>query len=63
MPLVFVEIGPDPGLGWLVLLLLAFLLIVIVVGARVGPAVLAGGAPGALREAEPPAPVSDQHMG
>lgn len=41
---------PDPSLAWVLFLLLAFLLVIIAVGAMVRPGILNGRAPGALPE-------------
>lgn len=44
------ETGPDPMLAWLVYLVLAFLVLVIVVGALAGSKVFSNRAPSALRD-------------
>ena len=54
---------PDRGLAWLIYLLLAFLLIIIAVGALVGSRVFDGRAPGALRDAESTAPAPEESSG
>ncbi len=60
---IYVLASPDGGLAWLIYALLAFLLIIIVVGALVGSKVFDGRAPGALRDAESTAPAHDEPSG